>query len=60
MNKNVLLSKTFWFGVLTAVAPLVPAVGTWIAENTIAFGMIWGSVTVLLRWVTHDKVILIE
>jgi len=60
MNKNALKSKTFWFGIITAVAPLIPAVGVWISENVATFGMIWGSLTVLLRWVTKDKIILIE
>ena len=59
MEKSVLLSKTFWFGVATAFAPLVPSVGTWIASNVELAASLWGGLTILLRYITKDKVILL-
>lgn len=58
MNKSVFKSKTFWFGLLTAVAPLFPSVGTFIAENTVMMSSLWGALAIVLRMVTKDKVIL--
>lgn len=60
MNKSVLKSKTFYFGLLTAVAPLIPAVQTFLSENTAQIGMVWGAVSIVLRMVTKDKVVLID
>ena len=59
VNKSVFLSKTFWFGVVTAVAPLFPAVQAVIASNVEAIGMFWGFLSMVLRMVTKEKVILI-
>lgn len=58
MQKSVFLSKTFYFGVLSALAPLFPAVGEWVAGNVAAVGIVWGAATVLLRFITKDKVVL--
>lgn len=41
VNKSVFLSKTFYFGLLTAVAPLFPGVSEWIALNVETVGIIW-------------------
>lgn len=60
MKKNVLKSKTFYFGIITAFAPLFPSVGLFMAENSAAVGMIWGSLAILLRFVTKSKVVLVE
>ena len=60
INKSVFKSKTFYFGLLTAIAPLLPQVELWLEENTGAVGMIWGSATILLRLVTKNKVVLVE
>lgn len=59
MEKSLLLSKTFWFGLITAIVPLFPAAQQVIVDNPQAFGMIWGALTVVLRYVTKDKVILL-
>lgn len=60
MNKSVFKSKTFYFGLLTAIAPLFPVVGTFLAENAQATGLIWGAVAMVLRMVTKDKVVLVN
>jgi hypothetical protein len=58
VNKSVFLSKTFYFGLLTAVAPLFPSVQVWVSENVATVGMLWGALSVILRMVTKDKVVL--
>lgn len=58
MEKSVLKSKTFYFGLITAVAPLFPAVGAWMAANTDTIGLLWGALAIVLRLVTKDKVVL--
>lgn len=60
LQKNVLKSKTFYFGLLTALAPLVPAVGTFLSENSGQISMVWGALAILLRLVTKEKVVLID
>lgn len=60
MNKNILKSRTFWFGLLSALAPLVPALKELVIENTVAVAAVWGTLTMVLRYVTKDKVILID
>jgi len=60
LQKSVFKSKTFWFGIVSALAPLFPAVGSFLSENVGVVGMLWGSATVILRLVTKDKVILID
>ena len=58
VNKSVFLSKTFYFGLITAIAPLFPSVGSWMASNVEMVGMLWGALAVILRMVTKDKVVL--
>jgi hypothetical protein len=60
MKKGFLKSKTFWFGALTFVGSFVPSVSSFIAENPATFGTIWGLVSILLRSVTKDKLVLTE
>lgn len=60
LKKNVLKSKTFWFGLLTAIAPIVPTVGTFLTENASQISMIWGAMAIVLRLVTKEKIVLIE
>jgi len=59
MNKQILLSKTFWFGLLTALSTLIPVVKSAIVDNPASFTMIWGALTIVLRYVTKDKVVLL-
>jgi len=59
MNKNILTSKTFYFGLITAIAPLFPVVGEFIKTHTSEITMIWGSLAMILRYVTKDKVVLL-
>ena len=60
MQKSVLKSKTFWMGVVTAVAPLFPTVGNFASANIGAIGVLWGAIAIVLRLVTKDKVILVD
>jgi len=60
MQKSILLSKTFWFGIASALAPLIPSVGDFISENTAQIGMVWGAVSIVLRMLTKEKVVLID
>jgi hypothetical protein len=58
INKSVFLSKTFYFGVMTAIAPMFPAVELWLSQNIATASLLWGSLAVVLRLVTKDKVVL--
>lgn len=60
MEKSVLKSKTFWFGLISGIAPLFPAVSTFLSENPTAISMVWGSLAIVLRLATKDKVVLID
>ena len=60
MNKSILKSKTFYFGLASALAPLFPGVGEFLAKNVEGIAMVWGALTILLRYVTKDKVVLVE
>lgn len=61
--KYILESKTFWFGLLTAAAPLIGALTGFdvkqvIANNPIEVAGVWGAIAILLRLVTKDKIVL--
>jgi len=60
MKKSVFRSKTFWFGLATALAPMIPSVGEFIKNNSSEISMIWGALAIVLRTVTKDKVKLID
>ena len=60
-EKKLWLSKTFWLGIITAVAPALSAdVQALIQEHTVTFGILWGAASVILRLVTKDKVKLLD
>lgn len=59
MQKSVLASKTFWIGLVMALSPLVPAVGAWMNANGAMVASIWGGITILLRLISKDKVVLL-
>lgn len=59
MNKSILLSKTFYFGLLTAIAPLIPVLNDYIHSHMEVLVSAWGALTVILRYVTKDKVVLL-
>jgi len=59
-KKSVLMSKTFYFGLLTALAPLIPAVNTIVSEHAASVSMVWGALAIVLRMVTKDKVVLVD
>ena len=60
MNKSILKSKTFYFGLLTAVSGLFPSVGAFMAENSGSVTLVWGALAVILRMVTKDKIVLLD
>jgi len=60
MEKSILKSRTFWFGLASAFAPLIPSVGIFMSENAASIGMVWGAVSILLRFITKEKVVLID
>jgi len=59
MQKSVLKSKTFYFGLATALAPLFPVIGTFLGDNASMIASVWGMATIILRFVTKDKVVLL-
>lgn len=59
-QKSVLKSKTFWFNIAMAVSPFVPAVGEWLKGNEQVYGMVWGTLSIALRLITKDKVVLVD
>ena len=59
-NKSILKSKTFWFGIITAVAPLFPPVEKFVTENVVMMSSLWAALAIVLRMVTKDKIILVD
>lgn len=60
MKKKFYLSKTFWFGALTFIGSMVPAVQVFATENIQQVGMVWSSLALVLRMVTKNKIVLVE
>ena len=58
IEKSVLASKTFYMGLLTALVPLLPGMGEFIASNVEAISMVWGVLAIILRLLTKNKVVL--
>lgn len=56
MNKNAIKSKTFWFGILSAVAPLFPSVQGFLVENMVMVTSLWSALVIVLRLVSKDKI----
>lgn len=54
MNKKALQSKTFYLGLITAIAPLFPSVADFIAQNTEIIGGLLGGLIIIVRKFT-DK-----
>lgn len=59
MQKNILLSKTFWLNLLLALSPLLPGVGEWLASHMELVASIWGGLNIVLRLISKDKVTLL-
>ena len=60
VNKSLFLSKTFYFGLVTAIAPLFPPVQAWVSANVETVGLIWSALAIVLRMVTKEKVVLLD
>lgn len=57
VNKSIFKSKTFYFGILTAVLmPIFPDLEKLVTENPKAVAAAWGVLTVILRKITKGKV----
>ena len=57
INKSIFKSKTFYFGILTAVLmPIFPELERIVTENPKAVAIGWGVITVILRKITKGKV----
>jgi hypothetical protein len=54
--KAVWQSKTFWAAAITALAPLIPPVGAFVAANPQAVGLVVGLVFAGLRAVTKKPI----
>ena len=59
MDKTVLLSKTFWFGVVTALLPLYPPALNWFIGHPDVTAQVWGALIIALRLLTKGKVTLL-
>ena len=46
-------------GIIMATVPLFPVVEAWIVANPVLIGGIWGALTVGMRYITKDKVVLL-
>ena len=58
MNKAVLKSKTFYLGLITALAPLFPGASEVISSNPEIVAQVLGGVIIVLRFFTKDKVVI--
>jgi len=56
MDKNILLSKTFWLGVVTAIVPLFPSAQAFVVENIATIGAVLGFLMAFLRTKTSVPV----
>lgn len=59
-QKKPWLSKTFWFGVATALAPAIPGAAEFMAAHVAEIAMIWGVLAIALRFITKGKVSLLD
>lgn len=57
-GKSILLSKTFWAGVVMAIVPLFPPAAVFIAANPAIYNIALGGLVIGLRKITSGKVTL--
>lgn len=57
-SKKFYLSKTFWIGFLTALAPAIPGAMEELAKNPDLIVSTLGAIIMILRFVTKDKVVI--
>ena len=55
-QKSVLLSKTFWFNLMMALAPLLPGAAEYISGNTQVVAIGWSIVNMILRKVSKTEI----
>ncbi len=58
--KKPYLSKTLWANWLIATLAFIPSVGDWVASNPQAMTVVFAGVNILLRFVTKDKLQLLD
>ena len=56
MNKSVFKSKTFWFGIIMAVAPIFPVVEKLLVDNPNILSTAAGVITIFLRYKTNTAI----
>jgi hypothetical protein len=59
MDKNILLSKTFYLGVISAILPLFPVIGTWISANQAIYSAVVGGLIIGLRLISNGKITIV-
>jgi hypothetical protein len=67
VQKSFLLSKTFWLnfvvGLLAGLLPMFPAlqpVSDFIKNHVMEIGIAWSMLNVVLRFVSHEKIVLVD
>lgn len=60
-SKTIIIAAVL--GIVSALSPFVPAlevVKTWIEGNAVLVSSIWGVLAVAFRFITKDKIVLVD
>jgi hypothetical protein len=61
LSKTIILN--FILGAIAAAIPFVPAlhvVSDWISANVALVGVVWSALNIALRFITKDKIVLVD